>query len=447
MSKLLLGLVWAIVAACVIFIVALPINLQTHLIAGAIVLTIMMTLKLLRPERDMAADRACARHGHRAALRLLAHHQHAAARQPARELHPGLSALSGRDVQRVDAGAQPVHRRHAAAARARRRPATTPTLIPSSMSSCPATTRTTSCWPTRSRRPRRWTIRRRFTVWLLDDGGTEAEAQCRNIIEARRRRSATRSLQRSARISTSNYLTRERNEHAKAGNLNNGLANSTGELVAVFDADHAPARRFPAETVGYFAEDPRCSWCRRRTSSSIPIRSSATCAPSRRCRPRTRCSTASSSAASTSGTPRSSAARPPCCAARRCRTTDGFSGRSITEDCETALELHSRGWNSVYVDKPLIAGPAAGHLRKLHRPAQPLGAGHDADPALPLSRCFKRGLSCRSAFATCRRRCSGCSRSRAPSSCSRRSSTCSSTGDLHGLGRRVPRLYAQPTWS
>ncbi len=37
-------------------------------------------------------------------------------------------------------------------------------------------------------------------------------------------------------------------------------------------------------------------------------------------------------------------------------TTNGFSGPRITEDCETALELHSRGWNSVYVDKPLIAG-------------------------------------------------------------------------------------------
>ena len=36
--------------------------------------------------------------------------------------------------------------------------------------------------------------------------------------------------------------------------------------------------------------------------------------------------------------------------------TGGFSGISITEDCETALELHSRGWNSRYVDIPLIAG-------------------------------------------------------------------------------------------
>ena len=34
----------------------------------------------------------------------------------------------------------------------------------------------------------------------------------------------------------------------------------------------------------------------------------------------------------------------------------GFSGITITEDCETAFELHARGWTSAYVDKPLIAG-------------------------------------------------------------------------------------------
>ena len=34
----------------------------------------------------------------------------------------------------------------------------------------------------------------------------------------------------------------------------------------------------------------------------------------------------------------------------------GFSGITITEDCETALDLHSRGWNSVYIDKPMISG-------------------------------------------------------------------------------------------
>ena len=34
----------------------------------------------------------------------------------------------------------------------------------------------------------------------------------------------------------------------------------------------------------------------------------------------------------------------------------GFSGVSITEDCETAIDLHARGWRSIYVDRPLIAG-------------------------------------------------------------------------------------------
>ena len=37
-------------------------------------------------------------------------------------------------------------------------------------------------------------------------------------------------------------------------------------------------------------------------------------------------------------------------------TTGGFSGITITEDCETAFELHAKGWTSVFVDKPLIAG-------------------------------------------------------------------------------------------
>ena len=37
-------------------------------------------------------------------------------------------------------------------------------------------------------------------------------------------------------------------------------------------------------------------------------------------------------------------------------SVNGFSGVSITEDCETAVELHSKGWNSIYVDRPLIAG-------------------------------------------------------------------------------------------
>ncbi len=156
------------------------------------------------------------------------------------------------------------------------------------------------------------------------------------------------------------------------------------------------------------------SWSRRRTSSSIPIRSSATC------------STFEHDAVRERDVLRHHPARPrqverllllrlgrraaPRGARRR---PSGFSGVSITEDCETALELHSRGWNSVYVDKPLIAGLQPATFASFIGQRTPLGAGHDADPALPLSAASSAASRSRSGSATCRARCSGCSRSRA----------------------------------
>lgn len=51
-----------------------------------------------------------------------------------------------------------------------------------------------------------------------------------------------------------NYLTRADNSHAKAGNLNNGLGNTSGELVAIFDADFVASRHFLRRSVGFFAD-------------------------------------------------------------------------------------------------------------------------------------------------------------------------------------------------
>jgi cellulose synthase (UDP-forming) len=48
------------------------------------------------------------------------------------------------------------------------------------------------------------------------------------------------------------YLVRPDNAHAKAGNLNHGLAQTSGELFAIFDADFVPARNFLRRTVGFF---------------------------------------------------------------------------------------------------------------------------------------------------------------------------------------------------
>lgn len=48
------------------------------------------------------------------------------------------------------------------------------------------------------------------------------------------------------------YIARSDNRHAKAGNLNNALTQTDGELIAVFDADFVPTKNFLVRTVGFF---------------------------------------------------------------------------------------------------------------------------------------------------------------------------------------------------
>ncbi len=77
----------------------------------------------------------------------------------------------------------------------------------------------------------------RFTVWLLDDAGQQDLAELCGRLGCRYRRRRDR-------------------RDAKAGNLNAALGELRGELVAVFDADVVPQRRFLRHTVGLF-DDPR----------------------------------------------------------------------------------------------------------------------------------------------------------------------------------------------
>ena len=137
----------------------------------------------------------------------------------------------------------------------------------------------------------------KLTVYLLDDGGTDAKCNHKDpriSLPAQKRRATLRAL---AERLECRYVTRAKNDHAKAGNLNAGLAASEGQLVAVFDADHAPFRSFLRETVGYFVKDPQA--LPRADAALLPQSRSDREEPSHfqdACRPRTRCSTGSSSA-------------------------------------------------------------------------------------------------------------------------------------------------------
>jgi cellulose synthase (UDP-forming) len=71
------------------------------------------------------------------------------------------------------------------------------------------------------------------TTYLLDDGRRPEMAQL-------------------AREWGAEYLTRPDNAHAKAGNINNALPITEGELVFVLDADHVPLPDALEAVVGYF---------------------------------------------------------------------------------------------------------------------------------------------------------------------------------------------------
>ncbi|WP_062203025.1 UDP-forming cellulose synthase catalytic subunit [Aureimonas sp. AU12] len=196
----------------------------------------------------------------------------------------------------------------------------------------------------------------KLRVFLLDDGGTEQKRLSRDAKAAAAALARHEELQRLSADLGVTYVTRARNTHAKAGNLNAGLAASNGELVVVFDADHAPAREFLRETVGYFRRDPKVFLVQTphffsnpdpieknlRTFETMPSENEMFYGTIQKGLDKWNAAFFCGSAA----------------VLRRAalEQVGGFSGVTITEDCETALDLHSRGWKSVYVDKPMVTG-------------------------------------------------------------------------------------------
>ncbi|PLW78389.1 UDP-forming cellulose synthase catalytic subunit [Cohaesibacter celericrescens] len=196
----------------------------------------------------------------------------------------------------------------------------------------------------------------KLNVYLLDDGGTDQKCKSDDPVARQSARNRKERLQAFCAELGIHYITRARNEMAKAGNLNEGLKHSTGDLVVVFDADHAPTREFLEKTVGYFQVDPKLFLVQTPhqflnpdpieknldTYRFMPSENEMFYSVTQKGLDKWDATFFCGSAA----------------VLRReaLETVGGFNGVSITEDCETALELHARGWSSAYVDEPMIAG-------------------------------------------------------------------------------------------
>lgn len=194
------------------------------------------------------------------------------------------------------------------------------------------------------------------TVVLCDDGGTDQRCNHEDPEIARKSRARRAELQNLCAELGVVYSTRAKNENAKAGNMSAALARQNGDLVVVFDADHVPSRDFLARTVGYFVADPKLFLVQTPHFFLNPDPVERNVGFSKDCPPENEmfyhlghrgldrwggaffCGSAS--------------------VLRRAALDDvgGFAGETITEDAETALEIHSRGWKSLYVDHAMIAG-------------------------------------------------------------------------------------------
>ena len=218
----------------------------------------------------------------------------------------------------------------------------------------------------------------KLNIYILDDGAT---FQKRNDPDSKKSSSAWKryeSLKTLAKELEINYITREKNEHAKAGNLNNALWLTSegyktetgksewfcygkppkrgGDLIIVLDCDHIPTVDFLENTVGFFLKDEKLFLVQTPhffinptpieknlgTYVETPGENEMFYGEIHRGLDFWNSSFFCGSGA--------------ILRRKYLEEAQGFSGRTITEDAETSLTLHSKGYNSAYLRKPMICG-------------------------------------------------------------------------------------------
>ena len=197
----------------------------------------------------------------------------------------------------------------------------------------------------------------KLRIYICDDGGTLAKrAHEEKGMDAWQRRYRLKEI---AAEMGAHYLTRETNRSAKAGNLNHAMVNSRGEFILFLDCDHVPTAEILQRTLGYFLEDPKAflvqtphffvnaAPAEKAMGGGLPVSDESEMFY-RVVHPGLDSWNASYFCGSAAVMRRS-----------YLEEVGGMSGQSITEDAETAFELHRRGYRSVYVNHPMVCGLAA----------------------------------------------------------------------------------------
>ncbi|MFN3927257.1 MAG: glycosyltransferase [Pseudanabaenaceae cyanobacterium] len=154
------------------------------------------------------------------------------------------------------------------------------------------------------------------------------------------------------------YMTRPDNRHAKAGNLNHGIARTKGELIVCFDADFVPTKNFLIRTVVFFQDEqvalvqtPQSYYNPDPIARNLGLENIIVPEQEvfyRQIQP-VRDGTESVVCAGTSFVVRRSALE---------AIGGGFVTSSLSEDYFTAVRLSHKGYKLIYLDEKLSAGSA-----------------------------------------------------------------------------------------
>ncbi|MER2527931.1 MAG: UDP-forming cellulose synthase catalytic subunit [Candidatus Competibacter denitrificans] len=196
----------------------------------------------------------------------------------------------------------------------------------------------------------------KLAIYLLDDGSTDAKRNHQDSVISVAAHQRHRRLSGLCQRLGIHYIARKKNEFAKAGNINYALNHIHGDLVLILDADHVPTVDILQNTVGWFKRDPKLFLVQTphffvspdpieknlKTYQRMPSEQEMFYTNIQRGLDFWNASFFCGSAA--------------ILRRRHLDEVGGLQGLSVTEDAETALALHARGYRSAYIWKPMVAG-------------------------------------------------------------------------------------------
>jgi cellulose synthase (UDP-forming) len=195
----------------------------------------------------------------------------------------------------------------------------------------------------------------KFKVYVLDDGYPRSFST-KDPVQQRELSKRSEDLKALCARHGAYYLTRDKNEHAKSGNMNTAMKQTKGKLILVLDADHVPTCDFLQNTVGFFCRDDKLAFVQTphfflnadpveknlSLLNKMPGENDMFYRVVQKGLDLWNTSFFCGSAA----------------VLRRQALDEvgGFSSASITEDASTSVKMHQKGWRSVYFGKPMVAG-------------------------------------------------------------------------------------------